>query len=67
MKILTISDVQAIINILGLESFLWRLVTALETDFRRWPEFQKSVRQATHYAHGVIELMPCSDQEFLYL
>jgi ornithine cyclodeaminase len=64
MKILTISDVRAIINILGLESFLWRLMTALETDFRRWPEFQKSVRQATHYAHGVIELMPCSDQEF---
>jgi len=64
MKILTISDVRAIINVLGLESFLWRLVTALETDFRRWPEFQKSVRQATHYAHGVIELMPCSDQEF---
>jgi ornithine cyclodeaminase len=64
MKILTISDIQVIINTLGFEGFLQRLVKTLETDFRRWPDFQKSARQATHYAHGVIELMPCSDQEY---
>jgi ornithine cyclodeaminase len=64
MKILTISDIQVIINTLGFEGFLQRLIKTLETDFRRWPDFQKSARQATHYAHGVIELMPCSDQEY---
>ncbi|MBT3699859.1 MAG: ornithine cyclodeaminase [Methylococcales bacterium] len=64
MKILTISDIQAIITTLGFEDFLRRLVKTLETDFHRWPDFQKSARQATHSAHGVIELMPCSDQEY---
>jgi len=64
MKILTISDIQAIITTLGFEDFLRRLVKTLEADFHRWPDFQKSARQATHYAHGVIELMPCSDQEY---
>jgi len=64
MKILTISDIQAIITTLGFEDFLRRLVKTLETDFHRWPDFQKSARQATHFAHGVIELMPCSDQEY---
>ena len=58
MKILTISDIQAIITTLGFEDFLRRLVKTLETDFHRWPDFQKSARQATHFAHGVIELMP---------
>jgi len=64
MKILTISDIQAIITTLGFEDFLRRLVKTLETDFHRWPDFQKSARQATHYPHGVIELMPCSDQDY---
>jgi ornithine cyclodeaminase len=64
MKVLTITDVQQLVRIIGLEDFYKRVVTALEEDFRRWDEFQLSPRHATYYPHGVIELMPCADQQF---
>ncbi len=47
----------------GLERLLVDLVAALETDFRRWPVFDKTPRVASHSDHGVIELMPTSDGE----
>jgi ornithine cyclodeaminase len=61
MKILTVNDILRLIDIVGIESFFSRLIIALKQDFARWPAFYKSARHATHYAHGVIELMPCSD------
>lgn len=45
----------------GLEPLLVDLTDALETDFRRWPVFDKAPRLASHSEHGVIELMPTSD------
>jgi ornithine cyclodeaminase len=33
----------------------------IEADFRRWPEFDKTARVASHSADGVIELMPVAD------
>ncbi|MFN3258629.1 MAG: ornithine cyclodeaminase [Ilumatobacter sp.] len=45
----------------GIEALLVDLVTAMEEDFRRWPEFDKTPRVASHSRHGVIELMPTSD------
>lgn len=61
MKILTLADVQKLIHKVGLTSLLQHVVEAMEFDFSRWHEFNLSSRHATHYAHGVIELMPCSD------
>ena len=64
MKILTVSDIQKLIQIIGLENLFKRVVTALEVDFGRWNEFILSPRHVTPYPHGVIELMPCADQQF---
>ncbi|MEP1124517.1 MAG: ornithine cyclodeaminase [Ilumatobacter sp.] len=47
----------------GLEPLLVDLVAAMETDFRRWPVFDKTPRIPSHSEHGVIELMPTSDGE----
>lgn len=64
MKILTVSDIQKLIQIIGLENFFKRVIAALEEDFGRWNEFILSPRHVTSYPHGVIELMPCADQQF---
>jgi len=61
MKILTVTDIQELIRIVGLENFFQRIVSALEQDFRRWQQFFLSPRHGTYYRDGVIELMPCSD------
>lgn len=45
----------------GVVAVLRELCAALEADFARWPEFEKSIRLARHSARGVIELMPVSD------
>src|SRR5690606_28631475 len=39
------------------------LVEYLDADFRRWEEFDKSPRVASHTPFGVIELMPTSAHE----
>ena len=59
---LTASDISAIVQRFGLEKFWLRLIEYLERDFRRWESFEKSPRLAIHSAHGVIELMPTSDE-----
>jgi ornithine cyclodeaminase len=46
---------------LGIERVLVDLAAEIETDFRRWPEFDKTPRVASHSDVGVIELMPTSD------
>jgi ornithine cyclodeaminase len=63
MKILTVTDIQKMVKTFGLENFFKRVIAALEEDFSRWDEFLLSPRHATHYPHGVIELMPCADQQ----
>jgi ornithine cyclodeaminase len=63
MKILTVTDIQKLVQAIGLEDFYKRIIAALEADFSRWDEFILSPRHATHYPHGVIELMPCADQK----
>lgn len=64
MKILTVTDILKLIQVIGLENFFKRVITALEEDFGRWDEFILSPRHRTPFAHGVIELMPCADQQF---
>jgi ornithine cyclodeaminase len=46
---------------IGLETALRELADFIEADFRRWPEFDKTPRVASHSRDGVIELMPTSD------
>lgn len=64
VKVITIDDIKIIIHRKGLGNFFIELIERLRRDFSRWPEFQKTPRHATHYAHGVIELMPISDNEY---
>jgi len=61
MKLITTTNLCALVRHIGLEAFNARLLHALEQDFARWQEFHLSPRHATHYPHGVIELMPCAD------
>ncbi|MGZ8187017.1 MAG: ornithine cyclodeaminase [Methylobacter sp.] len=63
MKILTVTDILKLIQIIGLKNFFKRVIAALEEDFGRWNEFILSPRHVTHYPYGVIELMPCADQQ----
>ncbi|MDP2740532.1 MAG: ornithine cyclodeaminase [Pseudorhodobacter sp.] len=48
---------------LGVERVLIDLAAELEADFKRWPDFDKTPRVASHSEVGVIELMPTSDGE----
>ena len=45
----------------GTARFIEELAAEIERDFRRWSEFEKSPRHASHSPVGVIELMPASD------
>ena len=58
-------DVQAVaqlVQAVGPESFLRGMTDRLESDFRRWEQFDKSARTAAHSEVGVIELMPVADR-----
>ncbi|MGZ5029372.1 MAG: ornithine cyclodeaminase [Methylobacter sp.] len=63
MKILSVTDIQKLIQIIGLENFFQLIISALEQDFGRWHQFLLSPRHGTYYEDGVIELMPCSDEQ----
>lgn len=45
----------------GVETILRDLTSAIDADFARWQEFDKTPRVASHSAEGVVELMPTSD------
>ena len=53
--------VQELVSRLGTARFIEGLASEIEADFRRWAQFDKSARHATHSSVGVIELMPTSD------
>lgn len=56
-----VSDIQRLVANLGTAVFIERLAAEIENDYRRWGEFEKSARLASHSDVGVIELMPTSD------
>jgi ornithine cyclodeaminase len=56
-------DIIALVNSVGIDRVFKEIVQELETDFRRWPQFEKVNRVASHSRDGVIELMPTSDGE----
>lgn len=47
----------------GVEAAIGGLIDYVDHDFRRWEEFDKRPRVASHTPVGVIELMPTSDGE----
>ncbi len=55
------ADVASLVRQLGLARCLRDLADAIASDFRRWPEFDKTARVAAHSPVGVIELMPIAD------
>jgi ornithine cyclodeaminase len=56
-----VATLQSLVEEIVVASFIERLAGELETDYRRWNEFEKCARLARHSARGVIELMPISD------
>ncbi len=54
----------ALLERVGVETFLAELADRIEADFARWPEFEKSARLAAHSPVGVVELMPTADAEW---
>jgi ornithine cyclodeaminase len=53
--------IQQLIQAIGPGEFIERLASEIESDYKRWPEFEKSARLASHSPVGVIELMPTCD------
>jgi ornithine cyclodeaminase len=60
--LLTPRDVALIVQAQGMAGALRRLAHEIEADYRRWNEFDKSARCASHSRDGVIELMPIADR-----
>jgi ornithine cyclodeaminase len=59
----SVANMMRLVHHIGLERVLVELAAEIEADFRRWPEFDKTPRVASHSEVGVIELMPTSDGE----
>jgi ornithine cyclodeaminase len=56
-----IGDIERLVREVGTAEFIAGLANEIEADYRRWPDFDKSVRIASHSPVGVIELMPATD------
>jgi len=56
-----VERLRELVNRIGPAEFMAALASEIETDYRRWQDFDKSPRHATHSPVGVIELMPTSD------
>src|SRR5579872_7535261 len=52
---------RALVARIGVGRFIEELAAEVAADYRRWDEFEKSARHASHSPVGVIELMPTSD------
>lgn len=57
----SVANMMRLVHRIGLETMLSELTDEIEADFRRWPDFDKTPRVASHSDVGVIELMPTSD------
>ncbi len=64
VRVITVDDVKNIIRKVTLKTFFTQLIDQLESDFHRWNDFDRMPRVASHFPHGVIELMPISDKDY---
>lgn len=60
---LSASDAARLVARIGAPQMLRLLAEAVEADFSRWQDFDKSARTAAHSSSGVIELMPVADTQ----
>lgn len=60
-EFLSASDAVRLVARVGVDVCMQEMVQALQADFARWNEFDKTARTAAHSAQGVIELMPVAD------
>ncbi|WP_310621570.1 ornithine cyclodeaminase [Flexibacterium corallicola] len=61
VKFVSVSTILDVVRRKGVENFIAELADYVEDDFRRWEQFDKTPRVASHSKIGVIELMPTSD------
>nr|WP_316650444.1 ornithine cyclodeaminase [uncultured Gellertiella sp.] len=59
----SVDNMMKLVHRIGIETVLCELTDVIEADFRRWEQFDKTPRVASHSKEGVIELMPTSDGE----
>ncbi|QDY71649.1 ornithine cyclodeaminase [Qingshengfaniella alkalisoli] len=59
----SVENMMRLVNETGPEQVMIELAEFIEADFRRWPEFDKTPRVASHSRDGVIELMPTADRD----
>ena len=57
----SVDNMMKLILHIGPAAAMRDLAECIEADFRRWPDFDKTPRVASHSDVGVIELMPTSD------
>jgi ornithine cyclodeaminase len=60
-RFIDLPTLAALVHDMGAAHFLCELADEIHTDFLRWNAFDKTARTASHSPHGVIELMPVSD------
>ena len=59
----SVAQMMQLVHRIGLAAMLRDLADAIEADFLRWEDFDKTARIPAHSREGVIELMPTSDGE----
>ena len=57
----SVENMMRLVLDIGIETCIAQIAECIEDDFRRWPQFDKKPRVASHSREGVIELMPTSD------
>jgi ornithine cyclodeaminase len=57
----SVDHMMKLVHHIGVEPMLRGIADYIESDFKRWPLFDKTPRVASHSESGVIELMPTSD------
>jgi ornithine cyclodeaminase len=60
---LSAPDMVRLVQRKGLPACLAGIAERIESDYRRWPAFDKSPRLACHSELGVVELMPIADHQ----
>jgi ornithine cyclodeaminase len=57
----SVANMMRLVHHIGLPVMLREMAEAIEADFARWEQFDKTARIPAHSAEGVIELMPTAD------
>ena len=63
MWLLNALQIKKIIHEIGFANLMNKTIFQLREDYSRWSEIQKYSRHAIHHKLGVLELMPCADND----